>query len=220
MAPARLLLTLSLLVIFGFTQFTLGVEHHVCKEAEIELAIVLDASSSIRPKDFKSSLRFLQDYLRQFDVGAERHMRVALVTFAKEAHPENGFNLTTYENEEEMIAAIGRIRYLKERYTNTGHALQYMRQVILPRDSTRPTANRVALVITDGNSQKPKRTAAEAKAARDDGIALFVIGIGKKIRERELLDIGGDPTRVARLETFHQLHAFIKTLAVMTCISE
>ena len=67
--------------------------------------------------------------------------------------------------------------------TNTGEALNYIREKAFPNnkapyDSTKP---RIAIILTDGQSNDVHRTMAEASKAKSEGIALFVIGIGKQV---------------------------------------
>lgn len=67
--------------------------------------------------------------------------------------------------------------------TNTGEALNYIREKAFtkmksPYNSTKP---RLAIILTDGQSNYVHRTMAEASKAKTEGIALFVIGIGKQV---------------------------------------
>lgn len=63
----------------------------VCTQEPIELGIVLDSSSSIPRKDFRIAKKFLQDFLKQFDIGTgENEVRVSIITYGKGIYPEVG----------------------------------------------------------------------------------------------------------------------------------
>ncbi|XP_055863252.1 collagen alpha-5(VI) chain-like [Biomphalaria glabrata] len=206
-----------MLICVSLLQVTFSSEF--CSQEPLELGIVLDSSSSIRGSDFVKGITFLQDYLQQFDIGSDT-MRVSIIPFAKGIYTNNAFNLTTYTTKEDVISAIGRITHEKGLYTDTGKGIKYMREVQLNDEVVRPGVIKIGLVITDGNSQDSKITAAEAEAARDSGIVMFAVGVGNEIGDRELLNIAGDMSRVAKVDNYDQLNSIIKSLANMTCIKK
>ena len=62
---------------------------------------------------------------------------------------------------------------------------------LLPGD--RPNVPNVAIIVTDGQSNNPTLTAAEAKKARDKGITIIALGVGHGIRKSELNEMATDP---------------------------
>jgi hypothetical protein len=83
---------------------------------------------------------------------------------------------------DEILDKIKNIEFLGGN-TNTGEALSYIREKAFtkmksPYNSTKP---RIAIILTDGQSNDVHRTMAEASKAKREGIALFVIGIGKQV---------------------------------------
>ncbi|KAH9515013.1 hypothetical protein Btru_021667 [Bulinus truncatus] len=227
----------ALLVFFAFAQLSLGSIHAggdlrrraiiteedqytvICSQEPLELGIVLDASSSIGRSDFQTGLRFLQDYLRQFDIGPN-DVRVSIIPYGRGVYTRNAFNLTKYSNKEDVINAVGRIYYSNGDYTDTGKGIQYMHTAQLIPGVVRPGVTEIGLVITDGDSQEPIKTAQQAKAARDKGITMFALGVGDRIKDQELYNIAGDESRVARVENYKQLNKIINKLAKMTCIKQ
>lgn len=51
----------------------------------------------------------------------------------------------------------------------------------------------VGIVITDGQSQNFSLTVSEAAKARDEGIEMYAVGVGPKIKFIELQGIASDP---------------------------
>ncbi|XP_059147169.1 vitrin-like [Physella acuta] len=193
----------------------------ICTQEPIELGIVLDSSSSIPRKDFRIAKKFLQDFLKQFDIGTgENDVRVSIITYGKGIYPEDAFNLTSYATKEQVLEAIGNVPHRAGLFTDTGKAIKYMHEVQLNNAVVRPEAEKVSIVITDGNSQIWRETKAEAESARNDGITIFAIGVGLGIRDEELSNIAGDETRVTKVDNFSKLESIKESLARTTCIKK
>uniref|UniRef100_A0A2C9LGD9 VWFA domain-containing protein n=1 Tax=Biomphalaria glabrata TaxID=6526 RepID=A0A2C9LGD9_BIOGL len=94
-----------------------------------------------------------------------------------------------------------------------------MRLYQLNNALVRPGVPKVGLVLTDGNSQYKDITEAEAKAARDSGIHMFAVGVGRGIDDQELLRIAGDKLGVNHVDNFDKLKSIVQRLAVQTCES-
>ncbi|XP_012934979.2 cartilage matrix protein [Aplysia californica] len=164
----------------------------VCKQRPIELGIVLDSSSSISYKDFQKSIDFLQDFVSQYDIGDGRNdVRVSLITFGKGIYRQDAFDLTSYSTKDALMEAIAQVPHRVGLYTSTGEAIEYMSQTQLSMDVSRPWAKRISIVITDGNSQLWRQTRDASQAARDSGIDIYAVGVGR-VRREELLRIAGD----------------------------
>ncbi|CAL1548501.1 unnamed protein product, partial [Lymnaea stagnalis] len=193
----------------------------VCTQEPLEFGIVLDSSSSIARKDFQTGIKFLQEFLQQFEVGSgPNDVRVSIITYGKGIYPEDAFNLTTYNNKQDVIRAIGQIPHRAGLYTDTGLAIKYMHEAQLVDGVVRPGVEKIGLVITDGNSQLWKVTKQEAENARDDGINMFAIGVGVGIRDSELLNIAGDESRVTKVDNYDSLASIKESLAHKTCIKK
>ncbi|CAL1548088.1 unnamed protein product, partial [Lymnaea stagnalis] len=193
----------------------------VCEQEPLELGIVLDSSSSISRKDFQTGISFLQEFLQQFEIGpGPKDVRVSIITYGKGIYPYDAFNLTTYNSKQDVITAIGRVPHRAGLYTDTGLAIKYMHEAQLIDGVVRPEAEKIGLVITDGNSQIWRVTKQEAEKARADNITMFAIGVGVGIRDSELLNIAGDESRVTKVNNYDSLANIKESLAHKTCISE
>lgn len=190
----------------------------VCKQNPIELGIVLDTSSSIYQRDFDKGIKFLQDFLKQFDIGdGKDQVRVALITFAKGIYKDNAFNLDDHHTKADLIEAVGNIKHKKGLYTGTQDGINYMAKNQLSKSQCRDYAERISIVITDGNSQEWRKTIKAAQDARDDGILMFVVGVGR-VKESELLAIAGDKERIFKASSYEELKNIKDELARKTCV--
>ncbi|XP_005101236.1 collagen alpha-4(VI) chain [Aplysia californica] len=191
-----------------------------CKQEPIELGIVLDSSSSISHPDFHKGIEFLQDFLNQYVIGdGPNDVRVSVITFGKGIYKQDSFNLDTYHSKDEVIQAIGKVPHKVGLYTSTGAGIKYMSETQLSMNVSRPWADRISIVITDGNSQIWRETRDAAQAAQDSGIIMFAVGVGN-VRDEELLTIAGDESRKVKVDNYDQLKEIKTSLAHKTCIKK
>lgn len=86
----------------------------------------------------------------------------------------------------------------------------------------RPGVPKIAVVVTDGNSNNRQLTADEADKARKDGITMFAIGVGHGINDGELNSIATDPDSqyAFHAESFDALTSLKGSLSSKTCQGE
>ena len=136
----------------------------------------MDSSTSVTEANFVLMKDFVKDFLTIADID-NGNVRVGIVLYSTNVHVE--FNLNTYRTKNDVFDAIDSIPY---RYgsTNTADALKTMRTEMYSRQNgDRPTVPNICIVITDGVSNiNYRRTIPEAEQARNDGIHIYVIGIG------------------------------------------
>ena len=79
--------------------------------------------------------------------------------------------------------------------------------------------NQVIILITDGQSKDPNATLAVARAARQEGITLFAVGIGEGVDSGELHAVASQPSEdfVFMVDDFHSLSSKKMLLAARTC---
>jgi len=83
----------------------------------------------------------------------------------------------------------------------TSDALRSARETVLDGDELRRSyprplpATRVIVLVTGGPSDDPTTTATEAAAAREDGVHIFVVGVGPFVSRQEVRSIVGQPWR-------------------------
>ncbi|XP_055862749.1 collagen alpha-5(VI) chain-like isoform X2 [Biomphalaria glabrata] len=189
----------------------------ICDHQAFELGIVLDSSASILPEDFTKGIKFLQDFLKRFDIGIDK-VRVAIVVYSNNLHLEKSFNLSAYITKDAVIGAIGNITHASGGYTRTWDGISYMRSSQLGHQWVRPRVPKIGMVITDGNSQEGRKTKSQASIARENGIIMFALGVGDMVGQTELFNIAGDNSRIFRVESYSNLTSIINTLTNKTCV--
>ena len=86
----------------------------------------------------------------------------------------------------------------------------------------RKNATHVAILISDGRSQDRKATRKEARKAKEAGIKIFTIGVGKRADLEELKEIASDPDDyfVFHVGDFKALDSLNYKLPTSTCVGK
>ncbi|ESO87963.1 hypothetical protein LOTGIDRAFT_126742, partial [Lottia gigantea] len=147
-----------------------------CSDTQIDLVVILDASTSVTEPNFKLMLEFLKDFLSIADID-RGNVRVGVVIYSTKDHIQ--FHLNQYRSKQDIYNAIDNIPY-RFGSTNTADALKTMhREMFTQRNGDRPGVDNICILITDGISNiNSRRTIPEAEAARSKNIHIYVIGIG------------------------------------------
>lgn len=182
-----------------------------------DVVFVLDSSASIWEPDFNRQVDFVKNIVKQFKIGPN-NTQVGIVTFGQ--YNTLRFHLKKYHDSEELQRAIGWIRFKPGRTTNTGGAIKYMsNEMFSEKNGARENFPKVAVVITDGKSTETKKTIEAARVAREMGIHLFAIGVGKKYDRNELEKIANKPSDeyVFTVDNYSALKNILNVFAVKTC---
>ena len=154
---------------------------------------MLDGSGSVGSTDFSRTKTFVQYMVDLFNV-TDDGTRVGVIQYASSVNIE--FNLNEFTDEESLRDAIAGISYMGGG-TDTERALQVMgNQSFLVENGARPAGQgspRVAVVITDGQSQGAERVGAAADKAREMDIVIFAIGVTNNVNVDELNAIANKP---------------------------
>ncbi|CAL1537356.1 unnamed protein product [Lymnaea stagnalis] len=185
-----------------------------CKDNPLEIALVIDGSASIWQNNFTEGLWFVQNLVNRFSISPNA-VRVSLVTYGDRVYTEDAFDFDTYSDNAGLKAAIGNVPYRGGNRTETGAAIAYMLDTQLPK--ARPNVRKVAVVLTDGNSQKEQVTKNEALRARKTGLEVFAIGVGKDISDQELHNIASDSTHVFTVIRYNLLDDILNRLLFEAC---
>ncbi|KAK3581965.1 hypothetical protein CHS0354_023436 [Potamilus streckersoni] len=161
-----------------------------CQGKPADIMFVLDVSSSIWFKDFKTQMNFVKDVVDIFDVNSGK-AQVGIITFSDYAEVE--FRLGQHKTKKTLMEAIDMVEY-RGGSTNTSHALQLLRGLFKPGSGSRQGVAHIAIVVTDGQSQDPQATQNMAMLAHDEGIYVFAIGVGNNSDIQELQSIASEPS--------------------------
>ncbi|GFR71558.1 collagen alpha-1(XXVIII) chain, partial [Elysia marginata] len=117
----------------------------------MELALVLDSSNSISHERLRVMKTFCQHVVSTLTIGPDQ-TRVAVTLFGQKIYNDS-FGLDNFTTEAEVNEAIGRIEHRGGWYTGTYEGLIHLRETQMSAQVVRPDVPKVAVVLTDGNSQ-------------------------------------------------------------------
>ena len=105
--------------------------------------------------------------------------------------------------------------------TNTQDALRLTYQsVFVPSRGDRSGVRNVAIVVSDGNSNvEAHRTQSEAEAARQRGIELFAVAVGRESNRVEMEGIASDPDseHLLSMRTENEITSTANSLLDLLC---
>ena len=180
------------------------------------MVFVLDESRSVTSGNFDKMKYAVKNFIRYADIDGGK-VRVGINVFGTAS--EIAFNLNTYNNKNDIFAAIDSINYKgSDDTTNTRAALDSMRFNMFTVDrGDRPDAADIAIVITDGRSSSDPIPSADA--ARNAGIHIIAIGIGDDVDSDELEGIANKPSEdnVFTIDGFDQLDGLEEKVYTAIC---
>eukprot|EP00062_Callorhinchus_milii_P010308 gi/632955011/ref/XP_007893261.1/ PREDICTED: matrilin-2 [Callorhinchus milii] len=190
-----------------------------CRGKALDLIFIIDSSRSVRPEDYEKVKLFLINILKFLDVGLDK-TRVGLVLYGSTV--EDIFSLKTYKKKADMVRAIKDMEHL-ESGTMTGLAIQHTMNVAFTEGAgARPLARnvpRVAIIVTDGRPQD--RVTEVAAQARDSGILIFAVGVGR-VDMSILRLIGSEPhdNHVFLVQNFSMIETLLSGFQSKICDSD
>ncbi|KAG7255685.1 hypothetical protein CRUP_021924, partial [Coryphaenoides rupestris] len=162
----------------------------LCKTRPTDLVFIVDSSRSVRPAEFEQVKVFLAKVIEGLDVGPNA-TRVGVVNYASRV--KNEVSLKTHRSKAGLVKAVTKIEPLSTG-TMTGLAIQFSLKVAFSESegarAKSPDISKVAIVVTDGRPQDNVKEVAQR--ARDAGIELFAIGVGR-VDMNTLRQIASEP---------------------------
>uniref|UniRef100_A0A663N2X8 VWFA domain-containing protein n=1 Tax=Athene cunicularia TaxID=194338 RepID=A0A663N2X8_ATHCN len=162
-----------------------------CTEGPLDLVFVIDGSKSLGEDNFEIVKQFVSGILDSLEI-SPKAARVGLLQYSTEVRTE--FTLRQFSSAKDMKKAVLQMKYMG-RGSMTGLALKQMfERSFTEAEGARPfSANvpRISIVFTDGRAQD--EVSEWAARAKQNGIIIYAIGIGKAIEE-ELLEIASEPS--------------------------
>lgn len=162
-----------------------------CDNAEVDLVIILDSSTSVGQENYNKMLKFCKDFLANADIDSGA-VQIGIVSYSTNVIVE--FYMNTYSTKQQVFDAIDSIPY---RYgsTNTYGGLQTTRtQLYTAGRGDRNGVPDVVIILTDGVSNiNSRRTIPEAQRLRSAGIHIYAVGIG--LQDTKELDAIATPPK-------------------------
>ncbi|XP_047461503.1 cartilage matrix protein isoform X3 [Mugil cephalus] len=191
----------------------------LCKTRPTDLVFIIDSSRSVRPSEFEQVKVFLAKVIEGLDVGLNA-TRVGVVNYASRVQSE--VSLKTHRTKAGLIKAVTKIEPLSTG-TMTGLAIQFALNIAFSEaEGARvksPDINKVAIIVTDGRPQDNVKDV--AKRARDAGIEIFAIGVGR-VDMSTLRQMASDPLddHVDYVESYSVIEKLTKKFQVAFCVSD
>ncbi|XP_049625013.1 integrin alpha-2 [Suncus etruscus] len=139
----------------------------------IDVVIICDESNSIYP--WEAVKNFLEKFVSGLDIGPQK-TQVGLIQYGN--NPRVVFNLNTFKTKDEMMKAASQTYQHGGDQTNTFKAIQYAKDYAFsPAVGGRPTATKVMVVVTDGESHDGSQLTSVIDQCNKENILRFGIAV-------------------------------------------
>ena len=190
-----------------------------CTVRGIDLIFVLDSSKSVGRTNFGKTKDFVEGVVDAFEIGSDR-TRVGVIQYSSNVNFV--FHLDAYMDKTLLKQAIRNIGYIGSG-TRTVDALETMESegFVVENGARRASEGlpRVAIVITDGQSQGAAVVVVPADRARAKGVTIFAIGVTSNVNNDELNAIANEPkeTYIFHVSNFNAIASISASLEDTTC---
>jgi len=187
-----------------------------CGTDRIDLAFLVDDSSSLSPDDFYRSKDFAAKIVKDSNVGPGG-VRIAFVTFSTGIR--TSFDFSQYTSPASAAAAIKSVDQ-KLGNTDTHVALGFAADTLFTAASgSRADSVKIAILLTDGVASDELLAQRNAEKLRSKGVTLFVIGLGTNLQSDQLTRWASQPscTHVQRLDQYAELDTLQAEIRQVSC---
>ncbi|NP_001087052.1 von Willebrand factor A domain-containing protein 2 precursor [Xenopus laevis] len=182
-----------------------------CQAQPLDLAFVLDASTAVGQEKFNRLKNFVTMVSLQFDINRDV-TQIGLVTYS--SRPETVFGLDTHDSGSSLLQGIGRASYMGGSASTGSALLRVYNDVMTVQKGARPGVNKAVVVITDGRGAED--AAVPAQKLRDNGIMVYVIGIGN-IQRNSLLRLAGSEKFLISVPSYESLGHYEDSVVQRVC---
>ncbi|MFN8557611.1 MAG: VWA domain-containing protein, partial [Dehalococcoidia bacterium] len=176
-----------------------------------DIMFVLDGSGSIASSDFNQAKNFLGQAVSGLTFGPGA-VRGGIVEYSSSPTLVTGLT----DNGAAFTSAAAGIAK-SDGGTNTAAGISTAQAELAARGRPPADAQRMLILLTDGNSNDRTATTQAAEAARNAGTTILAIGIGTGIDRVELDAIAGRPDRVYTIANFPSLPSLLGQLSQELC---
>ncbi|KAK2148315.1 hypothetical protein NP493_3243g00000, partial [Ridgeia piscesae] len=163
----------------------------VCGDAAL-VDIVFATSPVAAAKSTRRSMAFFKKVARGLDI-ADGKVHIGMVP--KECDSVDAVDLK--EAEQKQNAVLEKLDTILANQQSTASVLRYMREAsFAEKNGARQKAKRIGVIIVDDAEGSLADAKRQARVARREGdIELFIIGVGKKIKRKELYALATRPVK-------------------------
>ncbi|XP_035825409.1 collagen alpha-1(XII) chain [Aplysia californica] len=208
----------------AFLLFALAVEPETvssdndCEHVRLDVALVVDSSSSVTRANFKKTVRFIDAILRQLPIGPD-DVRVAIIRFS------HGSDVMTYFNDDmdkdSKRKAIRKMRF-NGGTTATDKAIKDLREKVLDSShGNRENVPDLVVLITDGASNNMTATVIEANILKQrPDLRIVTLGIGDQVDRAELRVLASSDREMYEARSFKKVRSFVEKILQWACLAE
>ncbi|XP_059164375.1 collagen alpha-6(VI) chain-like [Physella acuta] len=200
-------------------QETTGGNTNAPKPCRVKADIIfcLDSSGSIGRVNYDKQLRFAAELASSFQIGA-KDTCFGAVLFSYVA--SKMFDLKDNLNQKSVAESLLSLPYMNST-TNTDKALSLIEEEGMFEDYSggRNDAAKIVILITDGRSNNPTKTAEAAQSLKDMDVDVISIGIGR-FESAELQAVASEKQNVFQVTSYQVLDKIKEQVAARTCQGE
>ncbi|XP_027051590.1 sporozoite surface protein 2-like [Pocillopora damicornis] len=191
-----------------------------CENPPLDISIVIDQTKSVGADNYDAMLDSVMALISQYDIGEEK-THFSIVTYAKGAKVRVSFDNLKHQNKAALRALIEKMKK-KDKLgnpTRTDNALKVVGEdVFNEKNGDRPESPNVMIIFTDGGTHKSSKPYSTVLPTLEEkGVHRVAVGIGKKIKQAELITIAGDENRVVNAKNFEDLNNQLDDIRKATC---
>ncbi|XP_048026720.1 LOW QUALITY PROTEIN: integrin alpha-X-like [Megalobrama amblycephala] len=184
-----------------------------CPTSQIDIAFLLDGSGSVDSVDFNKMKAFVIEMIKSF---IDRDTRFAIAQFSSQC-----FIHYKFQQVKNTMAWQDAVKQISQQrgWTYTAAAIRKLvNELFVSSGGARPSANKILVVITDGESTDPDDLTAAVQQAQAKNIIRYAIGVGNAFNSdtarRELETIASLPSNnhVFRVNDFDALESIREKL--------
>ncbi|KAK9965089.1 hypothetical protein ABG768_004198 [Culter alburnus] len=184
-----------------------------CPTSQIDIAFLLDGSGSVDSVDFDKMKAFVIEMIKSF---IDRDTQFAIAQFSSQCVIHYKFQQVKYTMA--WQDAVNQI-YQRGGVTRTAAAIRHLvNELFVSSGGARPSANKILVVITDGESTDPNDLTEAVQQAQAKNIIRYAIGVGnafnsgKARRELEIIASLPSNNHVFRVNDFDALESIREKL--------
>ncbi|ETE66456.1 Integrin alpha-L, partial [Ophiophagus hannah] len=177
-----------------------------CLKGKVDLVFLFDGSASMKTSEFMTIKEFMIDVMKEL---WNSSVHFAAVQFSEDAKLEFDFNnYTSNPDPEKLLANVVHA----EQITNTFKAIKFVaNKVFISERGTRKEANKVIVIITDGDASD--RDKGHIEAVKKKNILRLIIGIGNHLNapesQKNLKLIASEPKTLISSKTVSMISSLI-----------
>ncbi|GAA6106326.1 collagen alpha-5(VI) chain-like isoform X1 [Tachysurus ichikawai] len=185
------------------------------EDAGIEIAFVLDGSSSIDPEDFESVKDFISNMMKNVWTICFS-CKFAVVQFGRDIRTE----LSLKENNDHL-SALDKVKNIKQitALTRTASALYHvLTDVFVPESGSKENAKKMIILLSDGQMSGDTRNLTEVlNMPQMEGVVRYAIGLGSEVLNkaqalREMIEIAGSEEKFFKVSSYSALKDILSSL--------